>query len=241
MTYQFNPDIKRKAVSNLAPRAKVDKAQEASVAVAEDFDLEAELDDAPFDLGDLDLNDLPSLETEITEEDLLNAAAKMGDSVDLDLEIPDEKPSVNDLALQLLQKEVRDTQVMVTKFGHELEEFRKFLKDVLFDMDQSTHRALSELGNRLTVGLSALQEQKPQVSVTPAVAPKEEPEEPTAGLTDGQKQKILDWMSRQEKLPSAAVTAQGLGQKLGIPGGVILGFFREQKLTGKGGSLKKPE
>ena len=217
---------------------------------AKEEDLQ-DFDDLPFSDDELDeLEGLGDLDLDITEGDLLEAAGQMGDSVELELSLDEDEPkqvvmergpSLSEAALQLLQKEVRDTQVMVAKFGNDLEDFAEnIILRLVGALQAGWDGRFTELKTHFDERFRQLSS---SMAKTEPVAVQEvaATEATTTGLTEAKQGKLIEWMKRQEKLPSAAATAQGLSDKLGVTVQEMMDFFKEKKLIGRGGSLKKPE
>lgn len=210
-----------------------------------------DFDDLPFNDDELaELEGLGDLDLDITEDDLLEAAGQMGDSVELELSLDEDEPkqvvlergpSLSEAALQLLQKEVRDTQVMVAKFGNDLEDFAEnIILRLVGALQAGWDGRFTELKTHFDERFRQLSS---SMAKTEPVAVQEvaATEATTTGLTEAKQGKLIEWMKRQEKLPSAAATAQGLSDKLGVTVQEMMDFFKEKKLIGRGGSLKKPE
>lgn len=217
---------------------------------AKEEDLQ-DFDDLPFNDDELaELEGLGDLDLDITEDDLLEAAGQMGDSVELELSLDEDEPkqvvmergpSLSEAALQLLQKEVRDTQVMVAKFGNDLEDFAEnIILRLVGALQAGWDGRFTELKTHFDERFRQLSS---SMAKTEPVAVQEvaATEATTTGLTEAKQGKLIEWMKRQEKLPSAAATAQGLSDKLGVTVQEMMDFFKEKKLIGRGGSLKKPE
>lgn len=217
--------IQQREENQMPPKAKV-KEEITFNDTPEDLN---DIESLPFDLDDLDLSDLGNLDIVADEEDLLEAAEQLGEEVSLELSTP-APPSVSDSALMLLQKEVRDMQTMMGKLSNEFDAMRT---QMMVEQSNGLNRQYERMVELFKEFEMLLQTKKEQPVEVKQMA---QPE----GLSEGSKARILNWMRQQKQLPSAQATADGLAPKLNVAPEVIMTFFRENKLVGRGGSLKHP-